>query len=81
MRRPEPTEQELRLAWRHCWRNTWPASFEEAMADALLSRMVRITALHPPCPRRPAAVPRSTPIRRPAVFDRKRAAAGDRDDD
>ena len=70
------------------------------MADALLSRMVMLTAKHPPrAIRTPAATPaprtqlfdrapqprdrhsRPLPGMTPAVVDRKRAAAGDRDDD
>lgn len=93
VQRAEPSEEELRAAWLHCRRDTWPASFEEAMADALFSRMVRLTALHPPRAHRAPPTPPRTRIfnpvrlgpnaRRPAppVFDRKRAAGGDRDDD
>lgn len=87
MRRPEPTTEELRMAWQHCKRTArspWPETFEEAMAHATLSRLVRLTAMHPQPAQRTAAAapaPRFAPLRRPAVFDRKRAAAGDRDDD
>jgi hypothetical protein len=89
MRRPEPTEQELRLAWTHCTgraRSPWPATFEEAMAHPTLSRLVRITAMHPPrvIVQWGSAIGKTTslPLRRmtPDHFDRKRAAAGDRDD-
>jgi hypothetical protein len=85
VRRPEPTEQELRAAWHVCRaraRSPWPDTFEQAMADATLSRLVRITALHPQRGHRPAPAPAAiTARRRPAFFDHKRAAAGDRDDD
>lgn len=101
MRRPEPTPQELRAAWERCRKPSWPASFAEAMADPLLSRLVRITAMHPPRPYRVAPTyPLRTPPDRVVVawgsatgktqqlaidckraIDRKRAAAGDRDDD
>lgn len=85
MQRVEPTHEELHSAWLHCRRDSWPATFEAAMADALCSRIVRLTAMHPPLPLRRvigAAVP--MPLQhaahRPARFDAKRAAAGDRDD-
>lgn len=74
------------MAWLHCIRRArspWPDTFEEAMEHPTLSRLVRITAMHPPRAQRTAAAApaRFTPLHRPAVFDRKRAAAGDRDDD
>lgn len=96
MRRPEPTVEELRRAWHHCRRATWPATFEEAMADALLSRLLRLNALHPPrSQRKPVETPRQQRGVEPAAhrraqhclpgmppgLDRKRAAAGERDDD
>jgi hypothetical protein len=90
----EPTTEELQRAWAHCCRanRNWPATFEEAMADPVRSRLVRLTAKHPPrAIRTPAAAPPAAPLReqtawrghshRIAPFDRKRAAAGDRDDD
>lgn len=93
----EPTEAELRMAWKHCHgRPNWPPTFEEAMADATFSRLLRLTAKHPPRAARsgrvstPAAAPephqrsdapRWTPPRQAALFDRKRAAAGEREDD
>lgn len=83
VRRPDPTDEEMRRAWAHCRRATWPSTFEEAMAHPTLSRLVRITAMHPPRALRTAvaSAPRFTPLRRPPAFDLKRAAAGDRDDD
>lgn len=81
--RAEPTEQQLRAAYKQCVarrRSVWPDTFEDAMKDPLLSRLVRITAMHPG---RALAIQRqhlpALPSA-PAVFDRKRAAAGDRDD-
>lgn len=98
--RPEPTEEELRLVYAHCRARrpaTWPGTFEEAMADATLSRLVRITALHPPRAMRSPRVSEPAPPRTKGpefpslaqhqgqrfhtAIDRKRAAAGDRDDD
>lgn len=90
----EPTENELRAVWLAMPRKDWPATFEAAMADPLLSRLVRLTAKHPPravragfttsapampLPRTWSRVP--THAATPSAFDRKRAAAGDRDDD
>ncbi len=86
----EPTDNELRAVWLAMRRPTWPATFDEAMADPLLSRLVRLTAKHPPqavrkglgLPTTPPPAHRAGPQHRPlpARFDCKRAAAGDRDD-
>lgn len=43
-----PTENELRAVWLTMRRATWPATFGEAMADPLLSRLVLLAAKHPP---------------------------------
>jgi hypothetical protein len=88
--KPQYTDEQLRAAWRIYKLPTWPATFEEAMADELLSRLVRLHASHMVHPRRAAA---PTPCPRPAIgaqrhftalppgwVDHKRAAAGDRDD-
>ena len=88
---PEPTENELRAVWLTMRRPTWPATFGEAMADPLLSRLVLLAARHPPRAVRkdfitsaPATpLPRTTtayPRHAPAAYDCKRAAAGDIDD-
>lgn len=94
--KPEPTEDELRAAWAYCRRSSltrWPATYEEAMADATLSRLVRLNAMHPPRRAAAAPIPAPRPQQRarsatgwlpgaaPVGIDRKRAAAGDRDDD
>jgi hypothetical protein len=99
MPHPEPTQDELRTAWARCRRHDWPATFEEAMQDALLSRLVRINAMHPARGQRRPTAPTTpardvtrerTPQRQKALelpglppghFDRKRAAAGERQDD
>jgi hypothetical protein len=80
------SDEQLRAAWCVCKLPTWPASFEEAMADQLYSRLVRLNAGHLEQPR-PAMVRPLMPPRRmflpplPAGWvDHKRAAAGDRDD-
>lgn len=86
MRRADPTQEELLRTWQRCRRPTWPASFGEAMADPLLSRLVRLNAMHPPRPHRKPEPLQRAPHTQPAprtahgYFDRKRAAAGDRDD-
>lgn len=95
-RHPLP-EADLRAAFERSRKDNWPATFEEAMADPTLSRLITLNALHPPRSKRPAAPRLFTPLRRvdpspgqvqlpgiaPGVriFDRKRAAAGERDDD
>ena len=69
----------------------WPREFDAVMADPIRSRLVRLTAIRRlAAARRPKPAPCGTPLRRsaspprlaalPAVFDHKRAAAGDRDD-
>lgn len=90
--RIEPTQQQLRDAWTRLHRSTWPATFEEAMADPLLGRLVRMTALHPPpavrqvtgaaagLPLAVLAQVREPRPPQPGFVDMKRAAAGDRDD-
>jgi hypothetical protein len=94
---PALTEQELRAAFerlRGSKRTTWPATFEEAMQDRLLARLIALNAKHPPRATvrqargsiNPASAPRPQPRpwrgpAQPAEIDRKRAAAGDRDDD
>jgi hypothetical protein len=93
--RPEPTEKELRAAFEHHRARRpaeWPEDFHEAMAHPTLSRLVRITAMHPPTALRQqlafstglVKALRPAPGRRyravPAM-DRKRAAAGEREDD
>jgi hypothetical protein len=55
--RTEPTQAELVAAWQYCRRSrhtTWPATFDEAMADPILSAVVRLNAKHPPKPVRAA---------------------------
>lgn len=91
-----PDEQMLRAAWARRRRSDWPATFEDAMADTFYARLVICEIKHPTpvpaAPRRHAwpfmAAPRFRPQpaanagswRPAAVFDIKRAAAGDRDD-
>lgn len=45
--RIEVTEADLRAAWSRVHRDNWPATFEQAMQDPVLSRLVRMNALHP----------------------------------
>ena len=90
------TDAELRQAYVLCRGRKWPATFEEAMADDVRARLITACAhgLHNKAARRAAAPVCATPLpqqplvshwpaRRAtalALFDRKRAAAGDRDD-
>lgn len=90
MARLQVTDEMLRTAWAALPRRRTddPLSFEAAMQDPLGRRLVRIEAIrraqrqphsvpsrHAPAPACPAA-----PLS-PAHLDRKRAAAGERDDD
>lgn len=92
-----PTEAELRAAFQHHRRASWPATFEAAMQDPLLSRLIRLQAKHPPKAQRvgatdyramrSAGVPAAKAVgaspwpARRPALDCKRLAAGDRDDD
>ena len=83
----EPTDQQLREACeRMARRFRWTDSFETVMQDACRSRLVRLAVAHPSAAGFAAArAPRFFTRRLPAtalpLFDRKRAASGERDDD
>ena len=85
----EPTDQQLREACaRMALRFHWLGSFETVMQDPVRSRLVRVAAMHPTAActpaRRPTPAPRHSFAQRrisPPLFDRKRAASGERDDD
>lgn len=86
----EPTDQQLREACaRMSQRFRWVGAFETVMQDPVRSRLVRVAAMHPTAAgaptRRAAAAPTwRAPRRQPGplpFLDRKRAAAGERDDD
>ena len=88
------TTEQLQHAWLARRRPDWPPTFEAAMADELLSRLVRLEAAarqraqrraeHKPLPawmtvnHPPAPAP---PHRASPTFDARRAAANDLDDD
>lgn len=81
----EHTDAQLRAAWRVYKLSTWPATFEEAMADKLYSRLLHVHATHMAHQRQPAAAAPSPAhplpyLPRRTWFDGKRAAAGDGDD-
>jgi hypothetical protein len=94
--RIEPTDAQLREAWtRLARRFAWIGTYDDAMADQVRSKLVRMNALHPPASRsaridpptpapqhaaRPAA-PRFHTELLPGFIDNKRRAAGERDDD
>jgi hypothetical protein len=76
MHRIRPTSDDLqaafsRLRQRHGWQTTLAA----ALLDPVRAALVRGEAV------RQIVCKRMTPPPRPAIYDRKRAAAGDRDDD
>ena len=86
----EPTDQQLRDACaRMAQRFRWLGTFEAVMQDPVRSRLVRVAAMHPTAAGTPtrciAAAPTwRAPRRHPGplpFLDRKRAAAGERDDD
>ena len=87
-----PTADQLQAAHEALRRRlpTWPESLAEVLADSLRARLLRFEALHPHRAARPAPVstssvrPQVAPrhaLTHPPIFDRKRAAAGERDDD
>jgi hypothetical protein len=87
------TTSDLQAAWtamrqRPAFRH-WPQDFEQVMADPVRMRQVRLEATglshcKAKCPT-PADLPYRPRIQvlpsRPPIFDRKRAASGERDDD
>jgi hypothetical protein len=94
--RIEPTDAQLRDAWRRLARRfAWIGTFEDAMEDGVRSRLVRMNALHRPAPRlvtttpacpppamyHGASAPRQHTEQLPGFIDYKRRAAGERDDD
>lgn len=86
------TDDDMRRAWRILRRPCWPQSYEDTMLDPIRAQLVRMYAHHlalaftlPDCHKPYRAPERRT--QQPALFrpsptvvDRKRAAAGDRDD-
>lgn len=43
--RPEPTAEQLQLAYRQLWRYGWPSTFDEAMARHSFATAIRAVAL------------------------------------
>lgn len=94
--RIEPTAEQLQAAWLARRRSGWPPTLEATLAVPLYAALVRMHAVHtllrqhrqpatgsPPPAGTSCAVPPSW-LRRSGQqsgVDRKRAAAGDRDDD
>lgn len=85
-----PTDQQLRDACeRMARRFRWTESFETVMQDVCRSRLVRLAVAHPSAagsappraPRTPARAHPLPPISGMPLFDRKRAASGERDDE
>lgn len=91
------TPELLRKAWQQRRRHDWPACFDDAMADPMLSRLLRVEALRLALAARRSAgrTPRPVPAATSTTtfpsaaatappsrgIDRKRAASGERDDD
>jgi len=86
------TQADLQTAYTLRRRADWPATFDQAMADPLLCRLVRAEALRraqalqdraQQAANKPAQQVRlpAPPVTPRPSFDCKRAAAGDRDDD
>jgi hypothetical protein len=93
--RIEPTAEQLQAAWMARRRSSWPTTLEDTLAVPLYAALVRMHAVRtllrqqalPATSAQPAAAaPQAVPpnwLRRSgqlAGLDRKRAAAGDRDD-
>ncbi len=88
------TPEALRAAWEDMRLRPafarWPQTFDQVMADPLRCRLVRLEATararaaqRPPRPTSQACRPARPFLApaQPALFDRKRAAAGERADD
>ncbi len=78
------TTEALQRAFRLHRRPTWPATFEAAMADDFIARLVRLRATgdYLDAQRPGRRVQPSAPVRlAPMALDAKRRAAGERDDD
>jgi hypothetical protein len=83
MARYQPTDEQLHQAFARLRRADWPATLAEAEQDPVRAALVRSDAVRHALgmpPRRTSARP-AVFRAAPAHFDRKRAAAGDRDDD
>lgn len=75
-------QAELMRAYNAARRNNWPP-LEEAMKDPLYSRLIRSAAwrlANKPTYSEPAPAPQPVTLRPMPAFDRKRLAAGDKDD-
>lgn len=73
------TEQRLRASWEACRRPTWP-DFASSMSDPIISRLVMLYALHGK-PRGAPQIARRASVSKPVIFDRKRIASGEREED
>jgi len=89
----EPTAADLRSAFELCKARNWPDNYDDAMSDPARARLIRLCAtgrlrrMQPRSPVETSPLPQSHllpwPPQRaamPSHLDRKRAAAGDRDD-
>jgi len=94
MFRADMPDELLRKAWQQRRRRNWPDTYEATMARPLLAALVRLQAgllqrraervgSGPEQPAKVRRAPAFAPRRRPPpeLFDRKRAAAGEREED
>ena len=87
-----PTEETLRRIFAREWRHSWPASFEDAMQNPIVSRLLDLYARHSPAINRQTIVKkfmfapdmqfktRGKYSRSEGFIDQKSKAAGERDD-
>jgi hypothetical protein len=84
MARFQPTDEQLRQAFTRLQRPGWPASLADTLQDPVRAALLRGDAARHAIglpPRRTGTRPAVVRALPAAHFDRKRAAAGDRDDD
>ena len=84
MPRIEPTADQLLAAFGRLRRHGWPTTLEDALTDPLRAALLRGDAVRHALRRSPSprsGTPPTTKHRHHAGIDRKRAAAGEREDD
>lgn len=83
MARYQPTAEQLRQAFARLRRPGWPDDLAEAEKDPVRAALLRSDAVRHALGMPPRRTGNRPAVLRalPAHFDRKRAAAGDRDDD
>lgn len=76
------TPEVLQAAYSACKRRAWPGTYDECMADPLISRMIMLYALHGRAQKKhtPQAYTRKR-YAQSTGLDQKRLASGEREDD